>query len=130
MKHPLAIGICGLLLVGACTRTNTAVLGNAPARTPVPAEQVAIYRTAAQVPSKYEEVALLNSTGTTMWTSEAGMLKSMRQKAGALGANAVILDAINEPGAGAKVAAAVLGVGAERKGKAIAIYVLPAEKKP
>ena len=129
MKPSLAISICGLLLLGACVRTNTAVLGNAPRRATVAPEQVAVYRTAAQVPGKYEEVALLNSTGTTGWTSEAGMLKSMRQKAGALGANGVILDAISEPSAGAKVAAAVLGVGADRKGKAIAIFVFPPEKK-
>ena len=130
MKPFLTMSICGLLLVGACVRTNTAMLGNAPTRMAVAPEQVAVYRTAAQVPGKYEEVALLNSTGASGWTSEAGMLKSMRTKAGALGANGVILDAISEPSAGAKVAAAVVGIGAERKGKAIAIYIFPAEKKP
>ncbi len=129
MNMRRALGICGVLVVGACVRTNTAMLGNAPTRAAVAPELVAVYRTAAQVPGKYEEVALLNSTGASTWTSESGMLKSMRQKAGALGANGVILDAISEPSAGAKVAAAVVGIGAERKGKAIAIYILPADKK-
>jgi hypothetical protein len=90
----------------------------------------ALYRTAAQVPGKYQEVALLFSDGTTGWTSEAGMLKSMRTKAGALGANGVILDGISEPSAVVKVIASVVGVGAERKGKAIAIFVQPAETSP
>ena len=72
---------------------------------------------------------MLAATGESMWTSEAGMWKSLQKKAGAMGANAIILDAMSEPSAGAKVAAAFLGVGgAERKGKAIAIYIMPAEK--
>ena len=131
MKAFRALGVSGFLLISGCVNTNTAILGNAPQRAPVPMDQVAIYRTAAQVPGKYEEVALLNSTGMSSWTSEAGMLRNMRFKAGELGANAVILDAISEPSSGAKIAAAVLGVGAERKGHAIAIYIVPdATKKP
>jgi hypothetical protein len=84
---------------------------------------VAVYRTADQVPGKYQEVALLNATGESSWTNEAKMINSMRKKAGELGANGIILDAISEPSAGVKVAAAFLGTPAERKGKAIAIYV-------
>jgi hypothetical protein len=90
-------------------------------------DQVAVYRTAAQVPGRYEEVALLNAKGEASWTNEEKMFNSMRKKAGEMGANGIILDAINEPGAGAKVAGAVLGTGVERKGKAIAIYVFPAD---
>jgi len=64
-----------------------------------------------------------------MWTSEEQMWDSMRKKAGKFGANAIILDAMSEPSAGAKVASMFLGVGgAERKGKAIAIYIFPREK--
>lgn len=56
------------------------------------------------------------------------MFKKMIKKAGAMGANGIILDAISEPSAGAKVAGAIFGVGAERKGKAIAIFVFPPEE--
>jgi hypothetical protein len=116
-----------LVFVPACVRTNAVRLGAAPAtaRPAVATEQVAVYRTAAQVPGRYEEVALLNSTGESSWTNEEKMLNSMRKKAGQMGANGVILDAISEPSAGAKVAGAFLGTGSERKGKAIAIYVFP-----
>jgi hypothetical protein len=114
-------------LVVACVQTNAVRLGNAPAREPVPEEQVVVYRTAAHVPGKYEEIALLNATGEASWTNEEKMFNSMKKKAGELGANAIILDAISEPGAGAKVAGAILGTGVERKGKAIAIYVFPAD---
>ncbi|HEU4629431.1 MAG TPA: hypothetical protein VFS08_06775 [Gemmatimonadaceae bacterium] len=127
MRTLRRIAVAALALVlGACVSTNAVKLGVGPARPPVPEDAVAIYRTADQVPGRYEEVALLNASGESIWTNEAKMLNAMRRKAGQMGANAIILDAISEPGAGAKVAAAVLGVGAERKGKAIAIYVLPA----
>ena len=121
---PLAV--IAFAVAAGCVSTNATRLGNAPTRPALPADSVAIYRTADQVPGKYQEVALLNSTGESMWTNEAKMFDSMKKKAGELGANAVILDAVSEPSAGAKVASAVFGVGgAQRKGKAIAIYVLP-----
>jgi hypothetical protein len=88
---------------------------------------VALYREASQVPRHYEEVALLNSSGDSEFTNEHGMFQSMKKEAGKLGANAVILDALSEPSGGAKVAAAIFGVSAQRKGKALAIYVLPAQ---
>lgn len=115
-----------LTLIIACVSTNAMRLGAGPVRAPVPEDRVAIYRTADQVPGRYEEVALLNSSGHYSMTNEEKMFKSMRKKAGELGANAIILDAVTEPSAGGKVASAIFGVGGERKGKALAIYVLPA----
>lgn len=58
------------------------------------------------------------------------MFESMKKKAGEMGANGVILDALTEPGSGAKVAAAIFGVSAQRKGKALAIWVFPAGTQP
>jgi hypothetical protein len=83
---------------------------------------IVMYTTPDKAPAGYRELALLNATGNTAWTSEAGMMKSMRKKAAEAGATGIILSGISEPGAGAKVAGAVLGTGAERKGKALAIY--------
>jgi len=129
MKKWLVFGLVILVLV-ACVTTKAVRLGTAPTRLSVDWQQVAVYRTADQVPGKYEEIALLSSTGEAMWTNEEQMWKSMKKKAGKLGANGIILDAMSEPSAGAKVAAAFLGVGgAQRKGKAIAIYILPAEEQ-
>lgn len=128
-KRFAALGVFGLLCV-ACVSTNAVQIGTTPRRPPVAAGNVAVYRTADQVPGKYEEVALLVSTGSALYTNEVQMWNSMKQAAGKMGANAIILDAMSEPGAGAKVAAAFLGVGgADRKGKAVAIYVFPPEKK-
>lgn len=122
--------VCLFVVIVACVTTKAVRLGTGPARPPVPEDQVAVYRTADLVPAKYEEIALLSSTGESLWTNEEQMWRSMRKKAGKLGANAIILDAMSEPSAGAKVASALFGVaGAQRKGKAIAIYVLPSEEE-
>lgn len=130
MKGILAGIACTLVLTG-CVTTNASMLGTATAVRPaVPPHSVALYRTAEQVPGRYEEVALLNSTGDSGFTDEAKMFESMKKKAGQVGANAIILDALSEPGAGAKVAAAVFGVSAQRKGKAVAIYIFPSQVTP
>lgn len=114
------------LVLSGCVTTNAAVLGTqTEARPPVLPANVALFRFASQVPGRYEEIALLNSAGDSGFTDEAKMFMSMKKKAGELGGNGVILDAVSEPGAGAKVAAAIFGVSAQRKGKAIAIYIFP-----
>jgi hypothetical protein len=48
-------------------------LGNPPERPKVALDKVAVYRTAAQVPGKYDEVGLLTSNGSSGFTSEAGI---------------------------------------------------------
>lgn len=122
--------ICCVVVLAACASTNAAKLGTATAdRPPVTWQSVRLFRIASQVPGRYEEIALLNSVGDSSFSSEAGMMKSMQQKAGKLGANAVILDSISEPSAGAKVAAAIFLVSAQRKGRALAIYVFPKDEQ-
>lgn len=112
----------------ACMSTKAVQLGDQIARPTIPWQQVKVYRTADQVPGKYDEIGLLMTTASTIWTSEKGMWNSMKKKAAKLGANAIILDAISEPSAGAKIAGALFGIGTNRKGKAVAIFVHPEKK--
>jgi len=107
----------------ACVSVQGTRLGTGVVRPPVDADAVAIYRNAEQVGAPYEEVALLDAAGDYAYTSEEKMFSKLRQKAGALGANGVILDSISEPSTGAKVAQFFIGTSAERHGKAVAIYV-------
>lgn len=123
----LSLALLALLAVTRCVTTNATPLGPPTKRPALTPEQVVLYRTAAQVPGRYEEIALLHSSGDASFSDEAMMYQSMRKKAASLGANGVILDAMTEPSAGAKVAAAIFWVPTERKGKALAIYVLPGE---
>ena len=113
-------------LTTGCVSTNAIVLGAASTqRARVLPANVRVYRTPDQVKAKYEEVAMLNSKGESNWTNEKGMIESMQRKAGELGANGIILDAINEASAGAKVAGAIFGTGSQRKGRSVAIFVFP-----
>lgn len=128
MKKVLGLAVL-LGLAMACVSTSAVRLGAPTSHPVINWRDVAVYRSADQVPGKYEEVGLLVSTGESMMTNEKQMWNSMRKSAAKLGANAIILDAITEPKSAAKIASAVLGVGgAERKGKAIAIYAYPPEK--
>ena len=132
-RYMVRLLACAVVIVSlaGCVTTNASRLGAPTASRPaVLPQSVALYRTAEQVRGQYEEVALLNSAGDSAFTDEAKMFESMKKKAGELGANGIILDAISEPSAGAKVAGAIFGVSAQRKGKAVAIYVLPAVAAP
>ena len=95
---------------------------------------VKLYTVPDRVQQPYREVALLNSAGETSYSSESDMIKSMREKAATVGGNGIILGGIDEPSALAKIAGQVAQIGAdaaglltqisaERKGKAMAIYV-------
>jgi len=129
VKKVLILAIAFCLLV-SCVTTSAVKLGGDQNLPPVPWEKVAVYRSADQVPGQYKEVGLLVASGDSLWTSEGDMWKSLQKKAGKLGANAIILDATIEPKDGSKIVSALLwGGGPDRKGKAIAIYVLPLKKE-
>lgn len=95
---------------------------------------VKLYTTADQVQQPYRELALLNSSGKTSYSSESDMIRSMREAAAKEGANGIILNGIEEPSAMAKIAGQaaqiaadaagqIAEISAERKGHAMAIFV-------
>jgi len=112
-------------ILGGCVSTNSTPLGLTRPGSTVPLASVSLYRTADQVGRPYCEVALLNSSGDSLWTNEKSMLDSMRRAAARLGADGVILDAIQEPSSAIKLAAAIFHVSAPRKGRALAIRTEP-----
>jgi hypothetical protein len=129
MKTKWIVAGLGICLLAACAGTSAVKIGTTPQRPAVSPDKVAVYRSADQVPGNYEEVALLTYSGDSVWSTEQNMWNSLKKKAGKLGANAIILDAVTEPKDGAKIVSlALFGGGPDRKGKAIAIYVYPAEK--
>ena len=116
-------GTLALLALSACVTVHSTRLGAGVIHAPVPPDRVAIYRNAQQINGRYEEVALISAAGDYSYTNEEQMYAKMREKAGALGANGILLDSMTEPTTGAKVASAFIGTSAERTGKAVAIYV-------
>jgi hypothetical protein len=119
----IAIFMIGVLLAG-CVTTQATRLGDGPIFPAVPADKVVIYRNADQVRKDYVEVALITASGDYSYTDEEQMYKKMRERAGAMGANGLILDSVTEPTTGAKVANFLLGTAAQRKGKVVAIRVV------
>ena len=110
-------------LLAGCVTVQTARLGTGVIRPAVTQDKVAIYRTTEQVPGQYEEVALMSASGDYSYTDEEQMFRKLREEAAKLGANGVILNSITEPTTGAKVASWLIGIPAERQGKAIAIFI-------
>jgi hypothetical protein len=96
-------------------------------------ENVVLYRTAEQVPGRYEEVAILRfaveDPAFGLPTNEEDKYTSLRKKAGELGANAIILVAVEEPSTGEQILAELFGAIAVQEGKAIAIYVFALQVK-
>lgn len=109
----------------ACVTTRHTLLNPSAERyPPVAPEAVLILTDEAELDTlEYTRVAIIEATGSGEFTDQTDMLEAIRKRAAQLGANAVLLPQINEPGAGAKVAAAVLGTGTQRKGNAVAIRI-------
>lgn len=114
-----------LVLLAACaTRAETVRLDNGPARPPVPPDSVRIFTAREAVTSSFVEIALLNAEGTG-WApaDEAKVIERMREEAGKLGANAIIL------GGPALTSGSEVNVKVNRwhptRGRSIAIYIKP-----
>ena len=112
-----------VLLSAACVQTNVASLNPTVQHFPTCVAAVQLFTSPERVTREYTEIALLNSTGSSSSTNERQMIESMREKAAQAGAHGIILSNIAEPSAGAKVAGAILGTGAERKGRSVAIRI-------
>src|SRR5688500_3939260 len=113
--------VCLLLFFG-CVSVNKSILApNPPGRT-FSVDEVTVYFESDTIP-EHSRLAILNAHGDIDTTDEADMIDELREEAGKLGANAIILGDIEEPGTGARIAGAVFGTTTERETQAIAIYV-------
>jgi len=117
-----------LMLIGAavliaCVSTNAALLNSSLVLPRICPEGVQVFTDSSRVGKPYTEVAVLNSKGDDDFTNESGMIRSQQKKAAEIGANGVILGTMQGPGTGAKIASAIFGTSANRKGKAIAIHI-------
>jgi hypothetical protein len=119
------IGICagGALLLAACVSTNAALIDPSVHLAETCKAGIKLYTTPDRVGQPYREVAVLNAKGESNWSDEGDMIESMRKKAAEVGANAIILNTIDEPSALTKVIGEVAKTGSQRKGKALAIFV-------
>ena len=125
MKRALWPVLMVLLFAGCVTASSTRL--DSQVYPPIHPDQVTIYLDEADIPGEYEKVALITLRGNYQATDEAKMFRKARKEAAKLGANGVLVQEVRDPSTGAKVAAALIGVGGDRKGEVIAIYVPPAD---
>ena len=120
--------VAAVMLVAACVSVNKSVLSRSRVSQPVPRDDVQVYFKGDSVPA-HERIAILSASGDDNMTNQSQLIDKMREEAGKLGANAIILNEVEEASTGAKVAQAILGTSANRKGEAIAIYVPSLDKR-
>ena len=114
-----------LAFFAACgTRASIVATNPTLSLSPTCADAVPVYPDREHVLYDYYEVALITAKGNSAYNGNGDLLKAIRNKAAAVGANGVILDALGTTHATVKVIGAALGTGdAERKGRAIAIWM-------
>jgi len=92
--------------------------------TPTCSNAVPVFADSEHVPYDYYEVALITAEGNSVYNGNGDLLKSIRSQAARLGANGVVIDALEATHATVKVVGAALGGSdADRKGRAIAIWM-------
>lgn len=123
-----ALLLSGATLIGACaTRTTTRPTAATRSYAPVCAEGVAVYNDVSTVPYDYYEVAFITAEQNPVYTDTSQMTMAMRKRAGEQGGNGLVINSISTTKATVKLLGAALGASsAERKGKAVAIY-MPAD---
>jgi hypothetical protein len=91
---------------------------------PTCADAVPVYRSSADVPYDYYEVALISAEGNSVYNGNGDLLKSVRNQAARVGANGVVVNSLRATHATVKIlGAAVGGNDAQRKARAIAIWM-------
>ena len=118
-KHQLLLAV---LALAGCVSVNKSILTVSPAGKTFALSDVTVYFESDSIP-EHTRVAILNAKGDVDMTNEGEMIDKLREEAGKLGANAIILGELEEPGAGRRAVSAVFGTPKDRESQAIAIYV-------
>jgi len=107
-------------LAGCVTVSKSVLLDRSS--TPVPRGDVYVFLAFDTIPASCERVALLHASGDEDFTDEGEMIDKLREEAGKLGANALHLRTMEDPGTGERIASAVFGTNADRDSDAIALW--------
>ena len=115
-----------LMFCFACTSTNLVRL-NPTVRPPTSYDLITVYEYETQVESEFEKLAVITVKGSSLWKTKEGLLKKLKEKAAAIGANAVILSTAKKTSAGVVALDAWFtgGLLSKKQYSAIAIYIYP-----
>ena len=113
--------LVALLFLAGCIQVSKTVLMDRSSQ-PVPKQSVYVFLADDSIPASCERVAILHGSGDEDLTNEGDMIDKLRSEAGKLGANALQLRTMEDPGTGERVASAILGTEADRDSEALALW--------
>jgi hypothetical protein len=112
------------LFLGCSTKAQIVARNAEISLAPTCGDAVTVFPSRDKIPYDYYEVALIAAEGNSVYVGNGDILKSVRNQAAGLGANGVLVDSLAATHATVKVlGAAVGGKDAERKARAIAIWM-------
>ncbi len=123
MTRTILLPMVALVGLSGCVDTQVTRLEAGPARAARAPQDVAIYRSPAEVPRAFKAIALIDSSADTDLAGYGDIYESMRKKAAAVGANGIILGDQLEPSPLLRLAGEVLKGNTYRHGRATAVLV-------
>ncbi|HET7614405.1 MAG TPA: hypothetical protein VFK26_10810 [Gemmatimonadaceae bacterium] len=121
----IALG-AALAVSAACAgvKKTTTDINPAMERAPTCAAAIAVYNSRADVPYDYYELAWIEASGNSVWTTDNQLQTQIRNGAAKVGANAVIINPVEQSKSGVKVLGEAIGAkSATQKATALAIYM-------
>jgi hypothetical protein len=113
-------------VVGAAcgVKKTTTDISPAMARAPTCAAAIAVYNNRTDVPFDYHELAWIEAEGNSVWTTDNQLQTQIRNGAAKVGANAVIINPVQQSTSTVKVLGEAIGAkSATARATALAIYM-------
>lgn len=123
VRQCLALIVIGAaVLFSGCVTSSVSRL-NDTQRAPISPSEVTVYLDEKDIEGDYEQMALIDLSGSSSWTDQSDVYEKARKEAAEIGANGVLFRSYEEAGTGEKVASALLGTSSDNDAEMIAIYV-------
>src|SRR6266513_2049642 len=117
---------CALAVGAACAgvKKTTTDINPRMSRAPTCAAAIAVYNSRSDVPYDYYELAWIEASGNSVWTTDNQLQTQIRNGAAKVGANAVIVNPVEQSKTTIKVLGEAIGAkSATQKATALAIYM-------
>jgi len=118
--------VCTLAVGSACAgiKKTTTDLNPSVSRPATCAAAIAVFNSRADVPYDYYELAWIQATGNSVWTTNNQLQTQIRNGAAKVGANAVIVNPVTQSKSTVKILGEAVGANsATAKATALAIYM-------
>jgi len=117
---------CALAVGAACSgvKKTTTDINPSMSRAPTCAAAIAVYNSRADVPYDYYELAWIEASGNSVWTTDNQLQTQIRNGAAKVGANAVVVNPVTQSKSTVKILGEAIGTSsATQKASALAIYM-------